>query len=401
MLNDFSVEEEVLDNQAIMEERARRQQRQQPGNVVTRLLGLNGSAPEYQVVGETHGRGRHNPYEEPIWNRRMLVLPLIMLVSMGLVALVISTIAWMRNRIEHPRLDVDTHLFPYLVDRSALSSTQYSLRFVHTNDMHAHFLPYDTKGDNCDPSKPTSGAERCVGGSAYVKAVVDHLQLADRVDGVANTILLNAGDEFQGTLYHVLFKGNVSADLLNAFHVDALSMGNHEFDLGPEHLAKYLAKVHAPALCANLEFPADADYSALQSSLQPFTVIERHRVGIIGVLTPETMDSSSMGGIRITDPVVAINVMKARLNKQGIHRIIVLSHMGYEADMDIARRVDSGISLVVGGHTHSYLGGTKDALQPSDGKVSKGPYPTWIANDRDPDWQTAIVQAKSLGEYVG
>ncbi|KAJ2877787.1 hypothetical protein FB639_003618 [Coemansia asiatica] len=405
MLNDFSVEEEALDNQAIMDERAYRlQNEQQGGNVVARLLGFGGAAPEYQVLGDPQGGRRHSPSSEPIWSRRMLVLPMMMLVSMGLVALVISAIAWTRNRIEYPQVEVNSRLFPYLVDRAALSNTQYSLRLIHTNDMHAHFLPYDSNGDSCDPARPTNGTDRCVGGSAYVKAVVDHLQLADRVNGVANTILLNAGDEFEGTLYHVLFKGNVSADLLNAFHVDALSLGNHEFDLGPEHLARYLARVHAPALCANLEFPADTtDLSALQSALQPFTIIERHRVGIIGVLTPETMDSSMMGGVRVTDPVAAINLMKARLNKQGIHRIMVLSHMGYEADMDIARRVDSGISLIVGGHTHSYLNSSlgNNTLAPSDGKTSKGPYPTWVANSADSDWQTAVVQAKSLGEYVG
>ncbi|KAJ2699544.1 hypothetical protein FB645_005285 [Coemansia sp. IMI 203386] len=397
MLNDFSVEEEILDNRAIADERNRRTPATTGGGVISRVLGFGGGS-EYQMIGDQPGR--MNPQDnEPIWNKRMLVLPLLMLVSMGIAALVISSVAWTRHRAEYPKLDVDPQLLPYLVDRKALSGTQYSLRLIHTNDMHAHFTPYDANGDTCDPITFNDTNARCVGGSAYVKAVVDHLQMGANVGGSANTVLLNAGDEFQGTLYHVLFRGNVSADLLNAFHIDALSMGNHEFDHGPEHLARYLSRVHAPALCANLEFPADTELAALQASLQPFTVIERHRIGVIGVLTPETMDSSVMNDLRVTDPVAAINVMRARLKKQGIHRVLVLSHLGYDADMDLARRIDSGVSLIVGGHTHTFLGNA--SLPPSDGKTSKGSYPTWVTNNMDKDWQTAVVQAKSLGEYVG
>ncbi|KAJ2781999.1 hypothetical protein GGI15_003047 [Coemansia interrupta] len=430
ILNDFSVEEEALDNEAIANERIRQQQQQQQpssflrgNNPLSRFLGLDGNANgSYRVLegGQApsgspylqqpeqrrrNAGGWNSTQNEPIWSRRMLVLPLVMFLSMGLLAAVISTISWMRERTEHPKLTVNTHLFPYKVDRSALSGNQYSLRLIHTNDMHARFVPYDSKGDTCDPTKPITGSERCVGGAAYVKAVVDHLRLADGVGDEKNTILLNAGDEFQGTLFHVLFKGNVSAALLNAFDVDALALGNHEFDFGPRHLAKYLHKVHAPAICANLEFPSDTDLSELQSSLQPFTIVDRHKVGIIGVLTPETMSSATMDGVRITDPVIAINAVKAQLNKMGIHRIIVLSHLGYEVDMDLAARVDSGIGLIVGGHTHTYLEPSFSAdnatLSPADGTPPGGAYPTWITNKADGDWQTAIVQAKSFGEYVG
>ncbi|KAJ1826713.1 hypothetical protein LPJ73_008939, partial [Coemansia sp. RSA 2703] len=112
-----------------------------------------------------------------------------------------------------------------------------------------------------------------------------------------------------------------------------------------------------------------------------------------------------MDGVRITDPVIAINSVKAQLNKMGIHRIIVLSHLGYDVDMDLAARIDSGIGLIVGGHTHTYLEPPSSAdnvtLGPADGTLSLGKYPTWVTNKADGDWQTAIIQAKSFGEYVG
>ncbi|KAJ1769839.1 hypothetical protein LPJ74_003686 [Coemansia sp. RSA 1843] len=379
---------------------------EEEGIPMGRLFGSsNSGGGEYQEIGG-QGRRRRSPGGEPIWSRRMLVLPLVMFVGMGVVALVISSIAWLRDRRENPTLHVDASLFPYAVDRAGLAANQYSLRLVHTNDMHAHFLPQDDYGDTCDPQSVLSGDQDtpgCVGGSAYVKAVVDHLQLGEGVGGKKNTILLNAGDEFQGSVYNTLFKGNMSADLLNVFAIDALALGNHEWDHGPRHLAKYLDKVRAPAICANLEFSTQ-DVPELQAALQPFTIVDRHKVGIIGVLTPETAKSSSVGdGIKITDPVDAVNRMRQKLNDLGVHRVIVLSHLGYELDKDLAAHVESGISLVVGAHTHSYLApvGTDGTSDRQKSEESKGPYPTWVANGSDREWQTAVVQAKSFGQYVG
>ncbi|KAJ2558632.1 hypothetical protein EV175_000704 [Coemansia sp. RSA 1933] len=364
-----------------------------------RLFGSGSNGGEYREIGGQ--RRRRAGDGEPIWSRRMLVLPLVMFASMGIAALIISGIAWMRERRENPTLEVDASLFPYTVDRAGLAGGQYALRLIHTNDMHAHFLPFDSSGEACEPAQAAANSG-CVGGSAYVKAVVDHLRLGTGVGGRSNTILLNAGDEFQGSVYNTLFKGNMSADLLNVFGIDALALGNHEFDHGPHHLARYLNRVRAPAVCANIEF-ATQDVPELQAALQPFTVVDRHKVGIIGVLTPETERSSSIGaGITITDAVDAVNRMRRRLNDMGIHRIVVLSHLGYDQDKDLAARVDSGISLVVGAHTHSYLAPSaniSDAMQKAE--TAGGPYPTWVANTRDREWQTAVVQAKSFGQYVG
>ncbi|KAI8318998.1 Metallo-dependent phosphatase [Martensiomyces pterosporus] len=365
----------------------------------------------------------------------MLLLPAVMIVSMAIACVIIGSIAWWRQWQENPALEINKHLFPYTVNRDALSRHQHSLRLIHTNDLHAHFLPFDSQGNTCDPrsfasSSSSSSGTWCVGGSAYTKSVVDHLRNGKGVGGPQNTLLFNAGDEFQGSVYFSLFKGNMSAQLLNAFGYDAITLGNHEFDEGPRHLAKYLKMVRAPAICANLNFTSRA-LPELQSAVQPFTIVERHKVGVIGVLTPETMTSSSIGeGVKITDPVEAVNRYRAQLNRQGIHRVIVLSHLGYDADRDLAERVEEGVSLIIGGHSHTYLAQSKSDAErktknkrddddgddsdeeddneeeDGDGEKSsaddpKGPYPTWVKNKADPEWHTAIVQAKSWGEYVG
>ncbi|KAJ2052456.1 hypothetical protein GGI08_005024 [Coemansia sp. S2] len=374
------------------------------GNFLSRLWNSSSlnSAGAYYPVDVESGRNRRQQqrgggYSEPIWSRRMLILPGILLLAMSALAGIVATAAWLRDLREHPATDaVNPGLFPSGADKAQLSVDQYALRLIHTNDVHARFHPHDFLGDSCDPLTftPSANRTRCLGGSAYVKSVIDHLRGGA---GVQNSLLVDAGDEFQGSIFHTLFAGNVSARLLNAYAYDAVALGNHEFDHGPELLAQYLHKVHAPAICANLHFLADVP--ELQAAIQPFAIIDRHKVGIIGVLTPESMSSSRVGSkINITDPIDAINRMRAKLNQMGIHRIIVLSHMGYGFDKQMAEKLESGISLIVGGHTHSYLG-DNDISEVS--RKPGGPYPTWIANGADREWQTAVIQAKSYGEYVG
>ncbi|KAJ1661376.1 hypothetical protein GGF38_003676, partial [Coemansia sp. RSA 25] len=367
-----------------------------PANPLARLW--RSAARGYAPVDVEAGLGRRRGAAgEPLWSVRMLLLPAMLLLAVGALAGVVAATAWLREwHGGAHNVDIDSGLFPSHV-AGRLAAGQYALRLIHTNDVHARFHPHDAAGDDCSPLASGSSAP-CLGGAAYVKAVIDHLRGGS---GVVNSLLINAGDEFQGSIFHTLFAGNVSAQLLNAYAYDAVTLGNHEFDHGPELLAQYLAKVHAPALCANLHFSADVP--ALQAAIQPFAVIDRHKVGIIGLLTPETMASSRMGpSITVTDATAAVNRVRAKLNKMGVHRVIVLSHMGYDYDKQMAAQAESGISLIVGGHTHSYLGNSSsDNGFGGDNDKPKGPYPTWVTNGADREWQTAIVQAKSYGEYVG
>ncbi|KAJ2795990.1 hypothetical protein H4R20_005689 [Coemansia guatemalensis] len=338
-------------------------------------------------LGARRGRYRRRP-NEPIWNRHMLVLPFLMFATMGLVALVISAVAWARDRRERPSEEIDASLFPFAATPGA---GQYAMRLIHSNDLHSRFLPTNATGAVCDPQQQQSRDSGCHGGAAYAKMVVDQLRGGAKVP--KSPVLLNAGDEFEGSVFHTLFRGNLSAVLLNAFGYDAMALGNHEFDLGPGHLARYLDLVHAPALCANLHF--DNPVPQLQAALQPFAVIERHNLGVIGVLTPDAAVSSSMGtDISVSEPAAAVTAARTRLAAMGVNRIVVLSHLGFDADRALAAQVP-GISLIVGGHTHSYLGNPR----PGSDAHPVAAYPAWVRSADD--WQTAVVQAKSFGEYVG
>ncbi|KAJ1746773.1 hypothetical protein LPJ79_005699 [Coemansia sp. RSA 1821] len=384
-----AIEEEL----GIRQQQQQQQQRQQ-GGILGRLF--NDQEGEYYPLepmdgAQPTGWYRRRP-SEPIWNRKMVILPVVLFAAMGIAALLISSLAWVRERIENPAEKVDSQLFPATIMPSQLGKGQYALRLVHTNDIHAHIEPFDAAtGDACDPQAPNASAQ-CVGGAAYVKAVVDHLRGGA---GVHDAVLVDAGDAVQGTAFDMLFAGNASLAVANTLRYDAVSLGNHELDRGLDHLVQYLNKLRSPVLCANLDFTRE--FPALQAAVQPFTVIEKHKLGIIGVLTPDAAESSSMPpGMQLTDPIAAVNAARARLLKMHISRIVVLSHLGFDADRHLAERVDPGIALIVGGHTHSYLGSDK-----ASNETAAGPYPTWVANGAGTDWQTAIVQAKSFGQYVG
>ncbi|KAJ2843205.1 hypothetical protein IWW36_005641, partial [Coemansia brasiliensis] len=381
---------------AIEEELGMRQQQQQQRQQGVLGQLFNGQEGEYYPLEPMDGTRSTGWYRrrpsEPIWNKRMVVLPAILFAAMGIAALIISSLAWVRERIENPAERVDPQLFPATVAPSQLGKGQYALRLVHTNDIHARIEPFDAvTGATCDPQAHNASA-RCVGGAAYIKAVVDHLRGGA---GVHGAVLVDAGDAVQGTAFDMLFAGNASLAVANTLRYDAVSLGNHELDRGLDHLARFLNKLQAPALCANLDFTRE--FPALQAAVQPFTVIERHKLGIIGVLTPEAAESSSMAhGTQLTDPIAAVNAARAHLLKMNINRIVVLSHLGFDADQQLAERIDPGIALIVGGHTHTYLSNDK-----ASNETVAGPYPTWVANGAGTDWQTAVVQAKSFGQYVG
>lgn len=247
------------------------------------------------------------------------------------------------------------------------------LSIIHVNDVHSHIDQFSKFGTDCPSgalaAEAIGGTKRpprsdCGGGYARIKAVVDALR-AEYPDN----LLLNAGDEFQGTMFYTYYKGEKTAEVVNLMGFDAATIGNHEFDDGPEHLADYLRNLTVPVVCANV----NTSIEALGSQLVPYTIVDRYRVGIIGVVTPETSQVSSPGDeVHFVEPLDLMQGLIDELHAQGIRRIIALTHIGYGADIELVRQT-RGLSLVVGGHSHTFLG---------DVPWSEGPYPT-VAQDLD------------------
>ena len=122
-------------------------------------------------------------------------------------------------------------------------------------------------------------------------------------DETPNVLLVDAGDQFQGTLYYNLFKSEVIAKMMNAVGYDAMTVGNHEFDDGPAELAKLASRVDFPIVSTNLDVSAEP---TLAGSLVPYTIVQRggQDIAILGVTTTELPDISSPGpNVVVEDPV--------------------------------------------------------------------------------------------------
>jgi 5'-nucleotidase/UDP-sugar diphosphatase len=261
---------------------------------------------------------------------------------------------------------------------AGMGAADYSLTILHTNDFHSRFEPISKYDSGCREGDNAEG--KCFGGTARLVTAV-----ADARARSENSILVSGGDQFQGTLYYTYYKGKMAAEMMNKLAYDGMTVGNHEFDDGPEVLRGFMDALDFPVLMSNADVSAEP---TLDGVLQKSTVIERggEKIGLIG-LTPEDTDELASPGKNITfgDPVAAVQAEVDRLTAEGVNKIIVLSHSGYIVDQKVAAET-TGVDVIVGGHSNSYLSNVSDR--------AVGPYPTMV-ND------TAIVQAYAYGKFLG
>lgn len=266
---------------------------------------------------------------------------------------------------------------------TAPAFADYSLTILHTNDFHSRIEPINKYDSGCKAEDNDAG--KCFGGSARLDTVIKERRAASN-----NSILVDGGDQFQGSLFYTYYKGKAAAEMMNALGYDAMTVGNHEFDDGPEVLRGFMDAVGFPVLMSNADVSKEPQLAGV---LMPSKVIEQggEKIGLIG-LTPEDTDELASPGKNVTfgSPVDAVKREVAKLEGEGVNKIIVLSHSGYGVDLDVASKVD-GIDVIVGGHSNTYLSNTSDR--------AKGPYPTWV--DTPNGGKTAVVQAYAYGKFLG
>jgi 5'-nucleotidase/UDP-sugar diphosphatase len=272
----------------------------------------------------------------------------------------------------------------FLLSAAALSLTagmaaaDYSVTILHTNDFHARFEPISKYDGPCGAEDNTEG--KCFGGTARLVTAI-----ADARGRTNNSILVDGGDQFQGTLFYSYYKGKMAAEMMNKLGYDGMTVGNHEFDDGPEVLAGFMDAINFPILMSNADVSAEP---LLAGKLAKSTVIERggEKIGMIG-LTPQDTDELASPGdnVSFSDPIAAVQGEVDKLTAQGVNKIIVLSHSSYAVDQKVAAGT-TGVDVIVGGHSNTLLSNTNERAQ--------GPYPTMVG-------ATAIVQAYAYGKYLG
>ncbi|SFQ33636.1 5'-nucleotidase C-terminal domain-containing protein [Salibacterium halotolerans] len=258
-------------------------------------------------------------------------------------------------------------------EEGAVSS---ELTIMHTNDIHAHLdvMPkLATAVENYRAEHPDS-------------------------------LLLDAGDMFSGTLYFNEFQGQAGLELMNLMNYDMATFGNHEFDLGSsseghQALSEFVSGAAFPFVSSNLDFSQDANMSGLfhdEMTEEPedgqiynsiVKEVNGEKIGVFGLTTSETADISSPADVSFEDYVESSQEAVNEFEEAGINKVVALTHIGYDDnpeydnDLQLAEQVD-GIDVIVGSHTHTELS-EPDVVGEDSGEP------------------TVIVQASQYGEFLG
>ena len=218
------------------------------------------------------------------------------------------------------------------------------LTIMHFNDTHSHL----------EPERAGKSAGR--GGVIERAALVDSVRNAV---GRRTFLLLHAGDFNQGTSYYTTLGGMLEVGLVNALGYDVITLGNHEFDDGIEHLGRRLAGLKCPVVCSNYDF----SQFELGKYVKPYVVLKRGgmRIGIFGMLTDITkvVERTIADRLPKFDDVETANRWASYLkNEKKCDIVIALTHLGIEnedfMDQDLVRATRN-IDLVVGGHSHTFI----------------------------------------------
>ena len=253
---------------------------------------------------------------------------------------------------------------------------------LHTNDMHSELIPHSPAVD-CNPEKE----DPTIGGFARLATAVDEIRENKMREGEP-VLLFDAGDFLGGGPFAWLALNGSAAELtiMQEMGYDAVTIGNHEYDYGPDVLAQYLLKAGYPeahqetlVLASNTKAPSDHPLAArsLYRNTGMFELENGLKVGGFGLIGKDAvLVIGETGDVQFLDQHEAARQAVDELKEQGADVIVAISHSGVDEDRELAQDVP-GIDVIVGGHCHTAL--YEPVLQGT----------------------TIIVQAGSLGIYLG
>lgn len=242
----------------------------------------------------------------------------------------------------------------------AAKAQERHLMVVHTSDTHSCVEPI---------SKNFSDTAQADKGGYMRRAAL----LRQMRKECPDLLLLDCGDFSQGSAYYNLYRGEVEIKLMNAMGYDACTIGNHEFDYGLDNLARLIRMANFPFVCCNYDFRG----TPCEGLVKPYIIIERAgtRVGIFGVCPqPEGLvTKANYEPMRYADPAAAAQpVINLLREKEHCDLVICLSHLGWAKgegyDPDFIART-TGIDLLLGGHTHTYLSHPEHAIDKAGHEV--------------------------------
>ena len=227
---------------------------------------------------------------------------------------------------------VITFILPYAANAKPVKVT-----ILYSNDVHGHLLPFDDMRQGKD-----------IGGSARNSFLIHQIKTEN-----PNTIALTAGDFISGTPISGFFKGEVDWSVAQKMGYDAYVIGNHEFDYGQDRLREFIKTSKMPVISANI-IQSDSTYFAQK----PYVIIPRGKlkIAVLGLTTegtPYETHPKNVIGLKFISATDVAAKWVPILKKQA-DIVVVLSHLGYQEDINLAKAVN-GIDVIVGGHSHTKI----------------------------------------------
>ena len=232
---------------------------------------------------------------------------------------------------------------------SALSAaSENQLTILHTNDQHSRIEPFDATYTR-NPNQ---------GGFARRAALIQKIRSQE-----SNVLLLDSGDTFQGTPYFNFFGGELEFKLMSMMGYDASTMGNHDFDNGLAGFKKVRSVAKFPFLCSNYDFKN----TILEGETEKYKIFNKNgiKVGIfgVGIKLAGLVGKKDYGETEYLDPIeTAQHYSDFLKNEKKCDMVICLSHIGYDYRDAVTKVSDkilaantTGIDLILGGHTHTFL----------------------------------------------
>ena len=285
---------------------------------------------------------------------------------------------------------------------SESGSPDITLTILHNNDGESSLLPLDRDGVE-------------YGGVARFQSKLTELRrsaVRSSFDAGESrrrgTLLLNSGDNYlpSPTFQASQVDGAPFFDAwaVRRFNYDALAIGNHEFDFGPETFARFIRESgDVEFVSANLDYSGEPSLAGFEGSrlVSSTVVVERRRpIGIVGLTTPSLPTISSPGGVEVLTDLAAIAQAEVdALTAQGVNKIILISHLqGLDSEIELVSELRD-VDVVIGGGGDEVLADDGDRLFPGDQDDVVGSYPQ-VATDADGN-AVPVVTTPGNYRYVG
>jgi 5'-nucleotidase/UDP-sugar diphosphatase len=211
------------------------------------------------------------------------------------------------------------------------------------NDPHGHLTPFEIKSEK---------GRREAGGIARMAALIRDIR-AENSRKHVRTLVLTAGDILQGTPMSTVFRGEPDVECLNAMGVDAVTVGNHEFDFGLDNFHKLQGRAAFPFLSANIV--EEQSGRPLCRSFHTIPLTEDLALTVIGVTTEELLTTTlpaNVSTLGVTGSVSSAQQVYDRVRSRG--PVVLLSHSRHRTDREIAA-VLPDLAAIIGGHDHVLL----------------------------------------------